>query len=66
MIVVWSVVCAAGLAIFLFQILGPGFQDEGAGPPDVAVTVGFWVLVWFAPVLWLFLKGRGHSGEPER
>ena len=62
-IIVWSVVCASGLGIFLFQVFGPSIVIE---PTDssatVAVTVGFWMIAWALPVTILMVRGRRQKG----
>ncbi|MHB8858498.1 MAG: hypothetical protein ACYC6Z_03300 [Thermoleophilia bacterium] len=59
LILVWSLVCASGLGIFLFQTFGPRIDVEadytGLG---LAVAVAFWVLAWALPVSVLFVRGR--------
>lgn len=66
LIIIWSVVCFSGAAAFLFEMLGPG---SGISPVDsrtIAVTLGFWLLVWAGPVAALLLFGRaGSAGGKE-
>jgi hypothetical protein len=64
LVLVWSLICASGLGIFLFQTFGPridiGGGDDGALNP--AVAVGFWVFIWAAPVLVLTIVSRRREG----
>ncbi|MHB0866349.1 MAG: hypothetical protein ACYC29_01765 [Thermoleophilia bacterium] len=59
LILVWTVVCASGLGIFLFQIYGPALEPqttyEGTG---VAMSVGFFVFLWLVPVGIMTVAGR--------
>lgn len=59
LILVWSVVCASGLGIFLFQNFGPRISDEpDYGGGALAVTIFFWLIVWAAPSIILAVRGR--------
>ena len=61
-IIVWSVACASGLGIFLFQVYGPRITNEPQySAADVAVTALFWLIVWAAPVVFLAIRGRGRK-----
>ncbi|MCL6106637.1 MAG: hypothetical protein M1309_04735 [Actinobacteria bacterium] len=57
LIIVWSVICLSGAGVFLFEAVGPGSDGSGAIFP-LAITIGFWVLLWLAPVGFLALFGR--------
>jgi hypothetical protein len=61
LIIVWTIVCASGLAVFLFQIYRPilPVSDASSG---VGVAVGFWVLAWLAPTLIIAIAGRRRRG----
>ena len=62
LIIVWSLVCASGLAVFLFQVYGPSADiagDTGGPVMSSAIAVGFWVLLWAVPVVILtFVRRR--------
>ncbi len=63
LIIVWSIVCASGLGIFLFQALGPALPDEPAYTGTaLAITVIFWIIVWALPSAILFFRGRREKG----
>lgn len=62
-IIVWSVACASGLGVFLFQVFGPSIAIEPAySTAAVAVTVAFWVIAWALPVAILAIRGRRQKG----
>ncbi|MHB9112243.1 MAG: hypothetical protein ACYC4D_06410 [Thermoleophilia bacterium] len=62
-IIVWSVVCASGLGVFLFQVFGPAIAIEPTySIAAVAVTVAFWVIVWALPVAIMVIRGRRQKG----
>ncbi|MHB8792732.1 MAG: hypothetical protein ACYC6O_05285 [Thermoleophilia bacterium] len=62
-IIVWSVVCASGLGVFLFQVYGPSIAIEPTySTAAVAVTVAFWVIGWALPAAVLVIRGRKQKG----
>ncbi len=65
LIVVWSIICASGLAIFLFQIFGPSIDIAGDSSDTALsplVAVGFWIFLWAVPVLIITLMSRRQEG----
>jgi len=59
LILVWSLVCASGLGIFLFQNFGPRIDNEpGYTGAALAVTVVFWLVAWAVPVIFAAVRGR--------
>ncbi|MBI5869711.1 MAG: hypothetical protein HZB44_01955 [Actinobacteria bacterium] len=62
-IIVWSIVCASGLGVFLFQVFGPSIVIEPTySTAAVVVTVVFWVIAWALPVAILVIRGRRQKG----
>lgn len=62
-IIVWSIVCASGLGVFLFQAYGPPiFIGPAYSTAAVAVTAVFWVIAWAMPVGILAILGRRQKG----
>lgn len=62
-IIVWSIICASGLGIFLFQVFGPSIYAEPVyDAAEVAVTAVFWVIAWAIPVAILAMRGRRQKG----
>ena len=62
-IIVWSIVCASGLGVFLFQVFGPSIAIEPTySTAAVAVTIAFWVIAWALPVAILKIRGRRQKG----
>ncbi|RJQ45687.1 MAG: hypothetical protein C4534_04090 [Gaiellales bacterium] len=66
LIAVWSVACASGLGIFLFEMYGPGSEVSATvNLENPLVTVGFWLVVWALPaaVLALAARRRKRGGD---
>ena len=65
LIVIWSLVCASGLIVFLFQALGPSiYPQTGYDTGKIAMAAGFFLFLWLAPVAILLLAGsRGNDTE---
>jgi len=59
LVIVWSVVCASGLAIFLFQVYGPRITNEPQySVADVAASALILFIAWAVPVAILAIRGR--------
>jgi len=62
-IIVWTIVCASGLGVFLFQVFGPSiFIEPAYSNAAVAATIVFWVIAWALPVAVLAMLGRRQKG----
>lgn len=62
-IIVWSIVCASGLGVFLFQAFGPSIYVEPSySTAEITVTGVFWVIAWAIPVTILAIRGRRQKG----
>ncbi|MBE0428558.1 MAG: hypothetical protein IBX61_01645 [Thermoleophilia bacterium] len=59
LIIVWSVVCASGLGIFLFQIFTPAVPPQtGYDSGKLALAIGFFFLLWSVPAGLIWAAGR--------
>ncbi len=58
LIIVWSLVCASGLAIYLYQFFNPIIPVPGQQVGDLAAPLAYWAIVWTVPVVILALQGR--------
>lgn len=58
LIIIWSVICASGLAIYLFQVFKPIMPGTSVDSFDIGSAIGFWILVWALPVGLLAYIGR--------
>jgi hypothetical protein len=58
LIIVWSVICASGLGIYLYQFFDPIIPSPGRNTGDLALPVTFWVIAWLLPSLIMALAGR--------
>lgn len=66
LIIVWSVVCLSGLAIFMFETYGPGSDvNSPAYLESPLVTIGFWLAVWIMPTIILVLAARRHKSSDD-
>ena len=64
LIIVWSLACASGLGIFLFQVFGPKITNEPAySGAALAITVGFWVVAWAVPSAIITHRGRSAGQQ---
>ncbi len=65
LIIVWTVVCASGLGIFLFQIFGPQIEPQTAyDGTGVLTAVGFFIFLWVVPVGTMTFVGRRRKEQP--
>lgn len=58
LIVVWSIICASGLAVYLLQAYMPIIPETAEGQPSMGVSVAFWIIAWIVPTLMLAYSGR--------
>jgi hypothetical protein len=62
LIIIWSVVCASGLAVFLVQIYKP-ILPVSPDSSGVGVSVAFWIFIWFVPSLIIAAAGLRQRGK---
>ncbi len=58
LIIVWSVICASGLAIYLLQAYRPVIPGDTGDFFDISTAAGFWLFVWVVPTAILAIAGR--------
>ncbi len=65
LIIVWSVICASGLGVFLLEVFGPSLSVDGSDSAAInpAVGIAFWLFLWVAPVTVITIVSRRHGQQ---
>jgi len=60
LVIAWSVVCASGLGVFLFEIFGPRFSIGADEQPYASplLAIGFWIFLWAVPIAAIAIISR--------
>lgn len=62
LIVIWTLVCASGLAVFLFQVFYPVIPIAAEEKSVPFEALAYWFIIWIVPVIILVAAGRRHKG----
>jgi hypothetical protein len=64
LIIVWLVICASGLGVFLFEMFGPGSDvNSPSNLQHPAITVGFWLFLWLVPTIIMEIARRRQEDD---
>lgn len=56
LILVWTIVCFSGMAVFLFEMYGPGSEvNSNAYLESPLTTIGFLMVMWLVPTVVLLI-----------
>lgn len=58
LIIIWSIICASGLGIYLLQVYKPIIPGTSGDFFDISSAIGFWIFVWIVPAGLLAFIGR--------